>query len=235
MFNRSLLKANAKSALKGNLLIAILACLLWALIANALTGINAASIKYSDLFDSLDYSSTGDFIESIYENAEEIGKSGSAVGGPVSFVYNILVTNIVNIGLCFFFLRNRHSDTNLSNLFAGYKNGLSVNIVTMLLRTIFIALWSLLFVIPGIVKMYEYSMIPYILADNPGISRKDAFALSKKMTNGNKGKLFVLDLSFIGWGLLCCLTAGIGFVFLAPYVNATRAETYEYLKANTPV
>ena len=106
-----------------------------------------------------------------------------------------------------------------------------MNVVKIMFwRELKIFLWSLLFVIPGIIKSYEYSMVPYILAENPHISSERAFELSKKMTRGEKWKIFVLDLSFLGWrilGVLCCC---VGEIFLQPYVEATYAELYQVMR-----
>ena len=87
-----------------------------------------------------------------------------------------------------------------------------------------------MFIIPGIIKTYEYAIIPYILADDPEISSKDAFKKAKQMMKGNKWRLFKLEFSFIGWAVLCVLTLGIGMFFLIPYVNAAAAEFYVELK-----
>ena len=85
----------------------------------------------------------------------------------------------------------------------------------------------LLFIIPGIVKSYEYMMIPYLLAEHPEMTRQEAFAESKQMMDGNKWDAFVLDLSFIGWTLLGVCTFGILLVFyVEPYIYLTRAELY---------
>ena len=91
-------------------------------------------------------------------------------------------------------------------------------------------LWTCLFIIPGVLKSFEYAIIPYILADDAEISSKDAFKKAKQMMNGNKWRLFKLEFSFIGWTLLCVLTLGIGTFFLIPYVNAAAAEFYVELK-----
>ena len=105
----------------------------------------------------------------------------------------------------------------------------------MFRRDISIALWSMLFVIPGIVKSYEYRMIPYLLAEHPEMTWKDAFAESKEMMTGNKWKAFVLDLSFIGWQLLSILTLGLLSVFYVnPYKFSTNAALYEAIKYGTP-
>ena len=96
-------------------------------------------------------------------------------------------------------------------------------------------LWLLLLIVPGVIKAYEYSMIPYLLAENPNLSASQAFSLSKQMTTGQKMDLFVLDLSFLGWiilGLICC---GIGILFVLPYPEATRAKVYLILKESVKI
>ena len=95
-----------------------------------------------------------------------------------------------------------------------------------------IFLWTLLFIIPGIIKAYSYAMVPYILAENPNLSTKEALDLSKKMMYGNKGRLFCLQISFIGWMILCALTLGIGYIFLAPYQKASEAYFYKDISTN---
>ncbi len=105
-------------------------------------------------------------------------------------------------------------------------------LITMLLKGVFNFLWYLLFIIPGIVKSYSYSMVPYILADNPNIGATRAIELSMNMTNGHKAAMFVLDLSFIGWYLLGVLALGVGTLFVLPYDYATKAELYLVLKEN---
>lgn len=122
----------------------------------------------------------------------------------------------------------------LSYLWNGYKDFSRV-IGTYLLGLLYIVLWSLLLIVPGIIKRYSYAMLPYILRDDPNISYNDAIELSMEMMDGNKWRLFLLDLSFIGWYLLALLTLGIGFLFLTPYMRSTYANFYEELKGNIPV
>ena len=90
----------------------------------------------------------------------------------------------------------------------------------------FVLLWSLLFIIPGIVASYRYSMAPYIMAENPDIGIREAVNMSKQMMAGHKGRLFGLHWSFFGWALLCALTLGIGNLWLNPYMNAAQAAFY---------
>jgi len=123
----------------------------------------------------------------------------------------------------------RGGDVRVEDTFKGFSNFESAFKVNILV-TLFTMLWSLLLIIPGVVKSYSYSMAMYILADNPGMGAKDAINLSKKMTEGHKMELFVLDLSFIGWILLSAITLGIGLIWVVPYINATRANVYEQLK-----
>ena len=101
----------------------------------------------------------------------------------------------------------------------------------MLWMGLFAYLWTLLFVIPGIIKMFSYFLTPYILADCPNVTATDALKLSMRMTAGHKGRIFVLVLSFIGWGVLSLLTAGLlGIFYSTPYYNTSKAGLYDELK-----
>ena len=93
--------------------------------------------------------------------------------------------------------------------------------------SIFTFLWTLLLIIPGIIKSYAYSMSGFILTENPEMTAKEAMQVSEKMMVGNKWRLFCLQISFIGWQLLCVLSLGIGFLWLTPYMNAATAAFYD--------
>ena len=99
-----------------------------------------------------------------------------------------------------------------------------------LLQLVYIWLWSLLFVIPGIVKGYAYSMSMYVLADNPGKPALECIRESQNITNGHKMDLFVLHLSFIGWVLLGFITLGIAYIWVIPHMSAAYANAYNSLK-----
>ena len=94
------------------------------------------------------------------------------------------------------------------------------------LMGLFTFLWSLLFIIPGILAAYSYAMAPYILAENPDMTAREAIAASKEMMRGNRWRLFCLGFSFIGWSMLCILTLGIGSLWLRPYEEAAHAAFY---------
>jgi uncharacterized membrane protein len=122
----------------------------------------------------------------------------------------------------------RNNKVEINQLFSGFNNFVNA-MVLYIINTIFIALWSILFVIPGIVKSYSYSMSYYILADNPDMPANDARKASMELMRGNKWRLFCLHLSFIGWFILCCLTFGILTFWVMPYVQTATAEFYQNL------
>jgi uncharacterized membrane protein len=111
--------------------------------------------------------------------------------------------------------------------FQNYSRFLGVSALT----TLYTLLWTLLFIVPGIIKAYAYAMTPYIMQENPQLTAESCIDASMKMMDGNKGKLFLLDLSFIGWAMLCILTLGIGYLWLQPYMSCSRAKFYEELKS----
>ena len=114
------------------------------------------------------------------------------------------------------------------DLFSAFDIFGSAFVLNLLIALKVIA-WSLLFVIPGIIAAYRYSMATYIMAENPTIAPSEAIERSKALMNGRKGDLFCLDLSFIGWALLGALTAGIGYLWLAPYMTVSHAAFYRSL------
>lgn len=130
-----------------------------------------------------------------------------------------------------FFVESTKHEFNLGHLGYVFSGGSYLNVViTLFMRGLFLFLWTLLLIIPGIIKGYAYRMVPYILADNPAMNYKEAIALSNKMTDGEKLDMWVLDLSFIGWYLLGALALLIGILFVHPYYNATQAELYIHLR-----
>ncbi|MBP0974356.1 MAG: DUF975 family protein [Oscillospiraceae bacterium] len=140
--------------------------------------------------------------------------------------------NIVRVGECKYFYDARNGDQAFGKLFDNFRNGKYLATVkVMFFRSLYIMLWSLLFYIPGIIKAYEYFLIPYLLAENPFLSKDRAFEISKKTMDGEKWNLFVLQLSFIGWFLLGLLACVVGIYFVQPYYEATMAEFYTCMRA----
>ncbi len=142
---------------------------------------------------------------------------------PMMYGYSIVLLSVM-----------RGGEMNIGGLFDGF-NDFGRIVGTKLLQVIYTFLWTLLLVIPGIIKNYSYAMTDFILKDQPELANNAAIEKSMAMMDGNKMKLFLLDLSFIGWAILCLFTFGIGFLFLQPYVQSAHAAFYEDLKAQTVV
>lgn len=148
------------------------------------------------------------------------------VGGLAAF----LVSGAFSLGLAAFFLNfPRGGDPRVEQVFSGFERfwpafGLAFMI------WLFTLLWSLLLIIPGIIAAYRYSQAFYIMNDDPDIGVMEAIRTSGELMKGQKGKLFMLHLSFFWWFLLCLITCGIGFLWLYPYVMTASANFYEDLK-----
>lgn len=150
----------------------------------------------------------------------------------IVLVAKVFVGNLLKMGGYRFFILNQTAQPGIGTLLDGFRSGHYVNIVlAMFLRDLFTALWSLLLVVPGIVKHYEYLMVSYIIAENPAMDYKEAFQISKQMMDGEKMEAFIMDLSFLGWYLLSAVTCGLLAIFYVnPYVQASFAEMYTFNK-----
>lgn len=153
------------------------------------------------------------------------------VASAVGIAIDVLLINPVEFGCRNFFKRNLDEPAKLSSLTFAFDKNYKNAVKTAFFKDLFIWLWSLLFVIPGIIKAYEYRLVPYIFAENPDMKYSDILAESSKLMKGNKWKTFVLDLSFIGWELLSLCTCGLLSVFYVdPYKLQTDAALYEAIK-----
>ncbi|MGM9974453.1 MAG: DUF975 family protein [Clostridiaceae bacterium] len=137
-----------------------------------------------------------------------------------------VIGSVIKLGYCKFNIRLINRDgAEFDDLFSYFKifwNALLLRIIT----GIYTFLWTLLFIIPGIIAAYRYAMAPYIMAENTSLTAHEAIDRSKEMMSGNKWRLFCLDVSFIGWLILAGLTMGIGFLWLTPYMECARAAFY---------
>lgn len=140
----------------------------------------------------------------------------------------VLLMGPVTMGASYLFLKQARDmrEMELDGLLYGFKNDAGETILLGLMTFIFTALWTLLLVIPGIIKGYSYSMAYYIKADHPEYDWKACIDESKAMMDGHKMELFLLDLSFIGWFIVGALCLGVGLFWVAPYVSAARAQFY---------
>lgn len=149
----------------------------------------------------------------------------SLISTVIAVVLRTFVTNQFLVGSCRFFLKFRQNNpVSISEVFQNYKDRTFLNIAKItFLRDLYISLWTLLFMVPGIIKSLEYFAVDYILAVRPDIDKDEAFTLSKKMMDGHKGDLFVLNLSFIGWSLLSIVFCGLPIIlYVNPYMMISR-------------
>ena len=158
------------------------------------------------------------------------------IGGACAFIPvlgpigTLIITSAFEISLCMIYLKlAKNEEISIGDLFNGF-NITGKAIWLMIITQFFTFLWSLLFVIPGIIKAYSYYMAPYILADNPELTANEALSKSKEIMDGHKFDLFVLQLSFFWWYMLSAITFGIAYIYVIPYVSATTANFYNSIK-----
>lgn len=172
-----------------------------------------------------------DAVESFNLNQAGLG-IGISLTAVIAFAFTIIIANPLIVAGRRYFIKARKRNNAKIGIIEGIfkrKNWLNVAVI-MFLKNIYNSLWYLT-IIGGIIKTYEYRMIPYILAENPRIKRKEAFKLSKQMMKGNKWRTFVLDLSFIGWNILSVFTFGLlNILYVNPYKASTLAELYMVLR-----
>ena len=153
--------------------------------------------------------------------------------GMVLLIFKLLdifLLNPLEVGCQNFFIQNSRSSAMVGEVGRAFSPAWINNVITLLLRDIFLGLWFCLLIVPGVIKLYSYRMVPYILADHPEMGPIEAITRSREMMNGHKWNTFVLDLSFLGWDFLTAITCGIvGVFWTQPYKYNTYAALYEEL------
>lgn len=224
MWNRAELKMRGNMAFKKNYVSAVVVALLMGIFGTVSGESSARRVsENSDIYSG---------------NLFNVGMITGLLAGIATVVIlivlvaKVFVGNLLKMGGYRFFILNQTAQPGIGTLLDGFRSGHYVNIVlTMFLRDLFTTLWSLLLVVPGIVKHYEYLMVPYIIAENPAMDYKEAFQISKQMMDGEKMEAFIMDLSFLGWYLLSAVTYGLLAIFYVnPYVQASFAEMYTFNK-----
>lgn len=148
----------------------------------------------------------------------------------IGMVWTAFIHNPIEVGTKRFFFKSLNEKAEVKEMAFAFDHSYKNITKIMFLKSLYTMFWSWLFIIPGIVKGYEYRMIPYLLAENPNLTKEQAFALSKQMMMGQKWNAFVLDLSFIGWHILSLFTLGyLSIFYVDPYINMTNAALYEEL------
>lgn len=187
-----------------------------------------------------------------YTGNELVDSVGGMFAGPLAFflglamvtvfmmivvglVLSVFVFNPLTVGCKKYFLDASEGNADIGDMGYAFKNNYMNVTSAIFLQDLFIFLWSLLFIIPGIYKAYEYRMIPYLLAEDSNLSFSEAKQLSREMMDGEKWDAFVLDLSFILWHLLSSITFGlVGIFWVNPYVQHTNVELYKVLRTKVP-
>lgn len=213
MWTRNRLKTNAKAAFQRN----YWHCVLIALLVAVVLGSLGSGFRWNINVNG----------ETVSQHAFRIAFDSAAI----VLLLRIFVLTPFEVGAAKFFTDNACGDAHVEGVLAGFTGNYIRNVLALFLRDLFIGLWSLLLVIPGIVKAYAYRLVPYILADHPDMGAKEALDMSSRMMRGHKWRVFVLDLSFLGWAFLSLLTFGIlALFYVNPYVQATQAELYLALR-----
>ena len=230
MWSRAELKQNAKNVLRNNYWMAFLV----SLVAGILTGSSGSAGGAGN--------SAGNLVDQAAHNDPVTAKAVLftllvmamvfTLCMAIGLAFGFFVSGPIKIGKSRYYLESRETTSSFGKLFYGFSHSYLSGAAAMFLTNLFIGLWSLLFIVPGIVKGLAWSQVPYLLAENPGMSGKRARELSDRMTYGHKWDIFVLHLSFLGWILLGCLACGVGTLFVTPYVEATSAELYAVLRGN---
>ena len=227
MWSISDVKARGKAALKANYWASVIAALLLRIFVVS----SSVSVSQKEEVQQI-----GQSINMTPEQAIAVLVAVMAVIGfvvIVSLLIKIFFLNPLEVGCYRFFRKNVDGQpANVGTIGEGF-NGFGHTFITLLLRDVLLMLWSMLFLIPGIIKAYSYRMVPYIIKDNPELSAAEVITRSREMMDGNKGRAFLMDLSFIGWFLLSLVTLCLSEVFWAgPYYESTKAALYLELKDN---
>ncbi len=221
MWTRGDLKTRAKAVLKKNYWQAFVVALVLSLIGTD-GGCGSSISSGKENF----YSNSG------MDTVTILGLLG--MGAIIFLIFlcvRLFIGYMIEVGGRRFFVEASRGNSNMGYLGSSFNRDDYIDVFkTMLYRDVLVFLWTLLLIIPGIIKGYAYRMVPYILADNPNIGYKRAVELSNAMTMNQKMDIFILDLSFIGWYLLGIIAFGVGICFVVPYDYATNAELYVKLR-----
>ena len=254
MIDRVTIKQRGKAAFMANFWMCVLVALMMTFVVSGVSGVGSgisgignafrSTVQFSDnrveFGGFTDPSGIQDFDPDAFINEFNnvggpalVGVMGGviAVAGLIGAAVGIFVGSPLQVGGCRFFLENGERSAQFDTILFPFKTKYLNIVKTMFLQNLFIFLWSLLFIVPGIVKSYAYRLVPYILAEAPDMDAREARTRSEEMMKGHKWEAFVFDLSFIGWDLLCVCTCGILAIFYVnPYKFASDAELYRAIK-----
>ena len=227
-------RESARKALKGNWVIAIAAGVI-ALIFGI--GGGAGASFNTDIGENADTEGVGE-LSNIVEEYFPLFLGILAFVLFFALIFGLAwsaVASTVNLGYCRFNLDLIDGKPLSVGTMFSYFPHFWKAFASEFLRTLYAFLWSLLFIIPGIIAAYNYALVPYIIAEDTSISVSEALRKSKQLMNGNRWRLFCLECSFIGWHLLGAVTFGISILWVIPYQNAATADFYREISGTRPV
>ncbi len=232
------LRSDARKALKGNWFIAFIASLIASMVGGLSTGSGSVNVEFNfgnsqmPPLDQMVGQVDPDVLEQLLKMYSFM-LSWITVMAIFASIYSIIyfvIGSAVSVGYSKFNVSLIDGKKpRLSQLFESF-NKWTTAVISRILMNIYIFLWSLLFVIPGIIATFSYAMTPFVLAENPGMSATEAITESKILMQGNKWRLFCLEFSFIGWYILGALTLGIAYIWVIPYHQAAIAAFYRDIK-----
>ncbi len=239
MWDRKEVKLFGKARFKANYWKSVLCAFLISLAAGG--GASAGFGSLSSSGTDVEYETDGDIVYGAEQSFSTMPEEDKAVAAAilfgviavvciilaVGFIIKLFLLNPLQVGCCGFFRENAGGTNADMNVITSGFNNYGHTIATMLLRDVFLLLWTLLFIIPGLIKVYSYRMVPFILRDNPQLSATEVITASRKMMDGHKWNIFIFDLSYIGWYLLGLITLGLVDLFWTnPYRENANAAIY---------
>lgn len=221
MWTCSLLKSNARQALSGRYWRSFWVCLVVTVLSGGYT-----SQKFTYSSEELN-----NVLNSMPVATLLILLAASLLALALAILWGIFFLSPLSIGSCRYFMESRQGGSPFRTLFGIFQRPYLNVVKVQFLTNLKVGVGLLLLIAPGIYWFYCYALVPYLLAENPYLTTTRAMELSKALMYGEKLHFFLLRLSFLGWDLLCILTFGFGYYFLAPYKNATYAEFYAAMRA----
>lgn len=231
----STLRKRARANLAGNWGVSIGIAVVASLLGGLITGVSFLP----DLEVNVPFSTPAiqAFLNVLQKFADSLNKGIQIGSFTLSFRSSIfgfaafLIGGVLQMGYADFLLKQHDGkETSFNDLFSKFDY-FGTGFAQRFLRSLYTFLWSLLFVIPGIIKSYAYAMTPFILAEHPNMTASQAIRHSEELMDGYKSELFVLDLTFIGWNILAAMTWNLGNIALNPYKNAAYAAFYRQIQA----
>lgn len=171
------------------------------------------------------------YLNGVSDRALMVAAGILCIGGLIGVGLRVFVFKPLEVGCRRYFLNTYNGEQPISTILDPFTRSYLNTVLTMFVRDLFLFLWTMLFIIPGIIKSYSYRMVPYLLSENPEMSPLEVISTSRQLMNGRKLEVFVYDLSFIGWYLLAAITCNlVGIFYFYPYKALADAQLYSCIR-----